>query len=82
MMGVGSNPFVKILSLTQSRLSSSPFVLDIILGLNEFFQNLMLSLSFHQTAGPPPIRWIHNDSMYVSFCGIRKSKSTLRMKMG
>ena len=30
---------------------------------------------FHQTVGSPPIRWIHNDSMYVRFGGIRNTKT-------
>ena len=30
---------------------------------------------FHQTFGSPPIRWIHNDSMYVRFGEIRNTKT-------
>ena len=30
---------------------------------------------FNQTVGSPPIRWIHNDSMYVRFGGIRNTKT-------
>ena len=30
---------------------------------------------FHHTVGFPPIRWIHNDSMYVRFGGTRNTKT-------
>ena len=30
---------------------------------------------FHQTVGSPLIRWIHNDSMYVRFGGMRNTKT-------
>ena len=30
---------------------------------------------FHQTVGSPFIRWIHNDSMYVRFGGMRNTKA-------
>ena len=30
---------------------------------------------FHQTVGFPPIRWLHNDFMYVRFGGIRNTKT-------
>ena len=29
----------------------------------------------HQTVGSPPIIWIHNNSMYVRFGGIRNTKT-------
>ena len=30
---------------------------------------------FHWTVGFPPSKWIHNDSMYVTFGGIRNTKA-------
>ena len=46
-------------------------------------QKLGLTKVFYQTVGLPPMKWIHNDSMYIRFVGIRNtkiwSKSTLQL---
>ena len=42
-----------------------------------FYQNLELTkvFVFHQTEGSLLISWIHNDSMYVGFGGMRNIKT-------
>ena len=35
---------------------------------------------FHQTVESPPIRWIHNDSMYVRYGGIRNTRTWSKSK--
>ena len=54
------------------RLSSSPFVLGTIGELNDFLGGLT-SLC---------IAWIHNDSMYVKFGGIRNTKTWSKSNEG
>ena len=39
-----------------------------------FFKNLVLTkVVFHRTIGFPPSEWIHNDSIYIRFGGIRNT---------
>ena len=63
-------------SVPFGRLSSIPFALGIILGLNDvFFQNLVLTNIFRQTEGFSKIKWTHNYFMYVKFGGMRITKT-------
>ena len=39
-----------------------------------FLQNLVVTKVFHQTLGPPCIRWIHNDFIYVIFVEIKMQR--------
>ena len=46
-----------------------------------FFQNLVLT-KVYQTVLSPPIRWIHNDFMYVRFGEIRNTETWSKFKWG